>query len=106
MLRVDMVEKATNSIKIYDYNSTVVRHVLDYMYAGYIKANAAIDYETVIAIASFGQQFDIRGLVKAAFEILIAKANVLNIFDMIREVEQAKFDDKELRRNLLQYALT
>jgi hypothetical protein len=56
MLQVDMIEKATNKMNIEDFDSEV-KTVLDYMYAGYINANAPVDYKHLIDVARFAQQY-------------------------------------------------
>ena len=103
MLKIDMVEKATGRMQIEDFDSEVVKTVLDYMYAGFINSNVPVDYKHLIDVARFGQQYEVRGLVKAAFQLLHIMANVVNVFDIVKDVEAAKFTNTQLRCKLIRF---
>jgi hypothetical protein len=105
MLATDMVEKSTQTVNIADFNSTTIDMALDYMYAGYLKSKCTVDYEQLMEVAAFGQMYEVRGLVKAAFEQLFLQTNVNNVLDIINNVEMKNFQDAELRSNLIRYTL-
>jgi hypothetical protein len=105
MLKIDMVEKATGRMQIEDYDSHVVKTVLDYMYAGFINTSAPVEYKHLIDVARFGQQYEVRGLVNAAFQLLHLNANVVNVFDIVKDVEAAKFTNTQLRCNLIRFVV-
>jgi hypothetical protein len=103
MLQADMAEKASDMMTVTDFDTVAIKTALDYMYAGYLKREPTMDYQQLVNVAKFGQKYAVRGLVKSCFEQLHLTANVVNVFDILKNIETENFEDLELRSNLIRY---
>lgn len=100
MFHHEMREKMTNTVRIDDYETAVVKTAVSFMYNGYIDGKSTNDYNHLVRVALFGQKYSIRDLVKACFEQIHLQANVENVVNIFRAIHDANFDDISLQENL------